>query len=241
MSDQASHPALTVVMPTYDEEASIRGVVEQWTATLDALGVAYELRVYDDGSRDGTGAILEALAAAHPTVVAVRHANRGHGPTILRGYHEARGEWVFQVDSDDEMSPEHFGAVWDRRHEADLVLGYRTGRASTAVRQLVTAGSRLAVRLLFGAALRDVNTPFRLYRRTALAQLLRTVPMDTFAPNVILAGLAVRSGLRVFEVPVPHRARRAGTSSIAGARRLLGVSATALVQTVRAAFARLPS
>src|SRR5262245_23786496 len=215
MADQDPSPDLSVVMPVYNEEAGIVGVVEAWSSALDRLGISYELRVYDDGSRDRTGELLDQVARGRASVVALHHENRGHGPTILRGYREARGDWVFQVDGDDEMGPEAFPSVWSRREEADLVLGFRTGRQSPPSRRLVTASSRLAVRALFGAALRDVNTPYRLYHRTALVRLLGVVPLDAFAPNVILAGLAVRGGLRVVEVPVPHRERRTGVSSIA--------------------------
>src|SRR5438445_3120274 len=102
MADQPI-PTLTVVMPAYNEAGAIREVVGGWDRQLGSLGVRYEIRVYDDGSRDGTGDLIAALAREHPTVAAVRQTNRGHGPTILRGYHEARGEWVFQTDSDDEI------------------------------------------------------------------------------------------------------------------------------------------
>src|SRR5207244_9132146 len=129
--------------------------------------------------------------------------NRGHGPTILRGYHEARGEWVFQTDSDDEIGPEAFPRVWERREEADLVLGYRDGRAAPPARRLVTAVARWTVRLAFGARVRDANAPYRLYRRAALARLLAAVSPDALAPNVILPALACRAGLRLLAVPVP--------------------------------------
>src|SRR4029453_8247802 len=112
-----------------------------------------------------TGEIIEALGRERPQIVAVRQANRGHGPTILRGYGEARGQWVLQVDSDDEMDPSAFPEVW-RLREADLVLGYRVGRQSPVARRLITAVSFWTVRLLFGAGVRDVNSPYRLYRRT---------------------------------------------------------------------------
>ena len=121
-------------MPAYNEEATIGDVVVGWDDAFGALGVSCELRVYDDGSRDATGTLLEQVACERPHVVAVRQANVGHGPTILRGYHEARGEWVFQVDSDDEMRPDAFPVLWARRDGADLVLGYRTGRNAAVTR-----------------------------------------------------------------------------------------------------------
>src|SRR2546425_8397045 len=196
MADQAT-PTLTVVMPAFNEAGAIREVVSGWDRQLGTLGVPYEIRVYDDGSRDGTGDLVAAVARERPCVAAVRQTNRGHGPTILRGYHEARGEWVFQTDSDDEMGPESFPLVWERRHEADIVLGFRDGRAAPPARRLVTAVARWAGRLCFGARVRDANAPYRLYRRVALERLLAAVPPDAFAPNVILTGPVYRAGYRI--------------------------------------------
>ena len=236
MADRPT-PTLTVVMPAYNEAGAIREVVTGWDCQLAALGVPYEIRVYDDGSRDGTGDLLAALARERPALTAVRQPNRGHGPTILRGYREARGDWVFQTDSDGEMGPESFPLVWERRHEADLVLGYRAGRAAPPARRLVTAVARWTVRLCFGAGVRDANAPYRLYRRAALERLLAAVSPDAFAPNVILTGLACRAGLRIVEVPVPYRSRRTGASSIARLK-LLRAAALSFLQTVRVALSR---
>ncbi len=236
MADRPT-PTLTVVMPAYNEAGVIRDVVSAWDHQLETLGIPHEIRVYDDGSRDGTGELLAALARERPAVTAVRQTNRGHGPTVLRGYAEAGGEWVFQTDSDDEMGPEPFARLWQRRHDADVVLVYREGRTAPLVRRIVTAVAAWTIRVGFGARVRDPNAPYRLFRRAALARLLPAVPADAFAPNVILTGLACGNGLRVVEVPVPYRRRRTGTTSIARLRLLRG-AALSFVQTVRVARAR---
>lgn len=225
---------LSVVIPVYNEEGAVAAVVESWDAMLRALGVAYELRVYDDGSGDGTAAILDRLAPAHPALVVVHQTNRGHGPTVLRGYGEAMGAFVFQVDGDDEMPASAFPALWARRDAADLILGIRTAREQPAGRKLISAVSRLAVRTLFGRGVTDVNVPYRLHRRDVLQRLLPLVPPDTFAPNVVLAGLALRMGMRVVEVPVAHRTRRTGASSF-GSWRMWTSAARALAQTIAVA------
>ncbi len=233
----ARAPVLTAVMPTYNEATGIRETLSAWLRELARLGVPYELRVYDDGSRDGTGDAVAALAREAPSLVLVRQENRGHGPTVLRGYREARGEWVFQTDSDDEMGPEFLPAVWAARERADLVLGYRDDRKSPVGRRVISTVARWSVRLLFGGRLRDVNAPYRLHRRSALAALLPRVPADTFAPNVILAGLFARAGYRIVEVPVSYRTRRTGQSSIVR-WKLWRAAARSLLQTVRVAARR---
>jgi glycosyltransferase involved in cell wall biosynthesis len=226
------HPALTVVMPVYNEEAAVGGVVRAWAAELDRLGIDYELRVYDDGSRDRTGEALVKLSEEIPRLLVTRHSNRGHGPTILRGYREARGEWVFQTDSDGEMEPDSFGRLWAERERHDFLFGIRAGRVWTAPRWVMTRVSRLAVRMLFGKGVADVNTPYRLMRRERLAELLTGLPDDLFAPNVILSGLAVRRGLRIWETPVPHQGRRHGGGSLVSFRKLIKPASRSLKQTI---------
>ncbi len=230
-------PALTLVMPVYNEAAAIGGVVRAWSGELDRLGIDYEMRVYDDGSRDQTAAVLEQLSNEIPRLLVTRHSNRGHGPTILRGYREARGEWVFQTDSDGEMEPDSFSLLWEKRADYDFLLGIRGGREWTPPRWVMTRGSRLAVRLLFGAGVEDVNTPYRLMRRARLVELVAPLPDDLFAPNVILSGLAVRRGLRLWQTEVPHQGRRTGTASLAGVRKLIKPAARSLRQTMAIARA----
>jgi dolichol-phosphate mannosyltransferase len=230
-----ARPELSIVMPVYNEGAVIADVVTAWTQELERLGIDHEFRLYDDGSRDETGHILERLAAQLRGLVVTRKANSGHGPTILRGYREACGEWVFQVDSDDEMGPEHFASLWAYRNDFDLLIGRRQHRESPLARRLITTMSRATVWTLFGHAVTDVNAPYRLIRRSSLATLLTMIPDDTFAPNVIISGLAARSGLRVHEVWVPHRGRRTGTVSIVK-WRLWKAAARAFGQTVSVAL-----
>jgi glycosyltransferase involved in cell wall biosynthesis len=229
----AATPQLTIVMPVYNEETAVAPVIAAWTAEMQRLGLDYRISVYDDGSADGTGAILDELVRYDPRLVVVHQANRGHGPTVLRGYREARGEWVFQVDSDGEMSADAFAALWQRREAFDLLIGSRADRRAPVMRRLVTGVSRLTVRTLFGAGIHDVNSPYRLFRGTALQALVARLPGEPFAPNVILAGLAVRAGLRIGEWPVPCGERKGGRGSL-NLRRLVQGAARSFVETVAA-------
>jgi glycosyltransferase involved in cell wall biosynthesis len=226
-----SRPELSIVMPVYNEDAVIAEVVTAWIQELERLGIDYEFLVYDDGSGDETGRILERLAWQQRGLMVTRKANSGHGPTILRGYREAIGEWVFQVDSDNEMGSEHFASLWKQRDDYDLLIGCRHHRDSPLARRFITAMSRAAMWTLFGRAMTDVNAPYRLIRRSSLVAIISMIPDDTFAPNVIVSGLAAGSGLRVREVLVPHRGRRTGTGSIVR-WRLWQAAVRALGQTV---------
>lgn len=205
---------LAVVIPVYNEEAIIAHVARDWVAVLRRLKVSFRLYFYNDGSKDGTLGALRSLEKEFPEVAAVDKPNSGHGPTVLTGYRTTDSDWVFQVDSDNEMAAEHFPKLWEKRAGHDFLLGVRVDRRSPPARQVVSAVSRLTVRLLFGAGITDANSPYRLYRRAAFAEAFRTLPADTFAPNVLLSGYAAWKRLRILEVPIPYRFRQTGEVSI---------------------------
>jgi glycosyltransferase involved in cell wall biosynthesis len=230
-----SRPELTVVMPVYNEEGAIADAVGEWAGTLDALHINYEFLILDDGSRDGTAAILDGLAARQPRLLVRHKPNSGHGPTLVEGYKTARGEWIFQTDSDRELPPTVFPRLWSRREEFDYLQGVRVQRAAPVVRKAITAVALWTVQTLFGRGIRDVNCPYRLMRGDWVRCVTQGIPANTLTPNIVLSARAVKDGLRIHEEPVEHRHRRTGTVSI---RRwkLCKFSARAFVQVVRLRF-----
>jgi len=206
---------LAVVMPVYNEQECIRDVVVSWLDVLSRQDIDFQMIVLNDGSSDGTGSALEGFSG-NQRVEVVTQPNSGHGPTILMGYRKAAGiaEWVFQCDSDNEMTPDGFPALWERRHEFDALFGHRAGRTQSPGRRLISAGSRLTVQMLFGKGVTDVNTPYRLIRSAILREIVDQIPPDTFAPNVIISGALARAGARIYNHPVPHEHRKTGSVSI---------------------------
>lgn len=224
---------LSLVMPVYNEEECIGQVVSAWRDTLAALGIDYRMIILNDGSKDGTAAALAAFAG-ETRIEIINKPNSGHGPTILKGYRKAveDAEWVFQCDSDDEMSPEFFHLLWEMRAGYDALFGVRTGRSQNAARALISSVSRLTVRLLFGPGVVDVNTPYRLMTAGMLKEIIGGIPNDTFAPNVIISGAFARAKARILNVPVPHRGRRTGSVSIVK-WRLWRAAIVSFLQTLR--------
>lgn len=230
---------LIVVMPVYNEAEAIGPVLKKWQAMLDTLNIRYQIRAYNDGSKDNTGAILkEVSSTSDGRILGVDKANSGHGPTILRGYREAarEAEWVFQIDSDDEMGPESFPKLWAMREAYDFLVGQRDGRRQPLPRKIISFVSRLCVRIFYGKGIWDVNTPYRLMRAEAFQRHYEAIPDNTFAPNVILSGLAARNGLRMTEIPVPQHDRTTGEVSIKK-WKLLKAAAKSFKQTIDFSFA----
>lgn len=226
---------LCVVMPVYNERDAIGAVLKKWVAALTGLGIDFVIRPYNDGSKDDSLAVMRDVAAKLSGVDVRDKLNGGHGHTILTGYREAVADgfdWVFQIDSDDEMGPERFNDLWKSRDDYDFLVGVRDGRVQALPRKVISFVSRCCVKLLYGRkTIWDVNAPYRLMRVDAFKTSFALIPETTFAPNVILAGIVARKKLRYFEVRVSQHDRTTGEVSIKK-WKLLKAAARSFGQTI---------
>jgi dolichol-phosphate mannosyltransferase len=204
-------PELVAIIPVYNEVERVADLARTWIAALDGANIPFELHFYDDGSRDGSSERLAALHRDDPRVVTHRHDNRGHGPTVSRGYVEhADTPWILQLDADDTIGPGLLTGWWLERTAYDLMMASRQDPARSGFRRGLTVLARTAVRLLFGAGVRDVNAPYRLIRTSACRDAFALLQRDTLLPNVWLTGFACRRQLRIHQddVAVAGRKRR---------------------------------
>lgn len=208
--------ALWVVMPVFDEEASIARVFAEWLPALRALGAPLRLLAVDDGSRDRTPELLTALAAANPEVEVHRQANAGHGRACLVGYQralEGGAGWVLQIDSDGQCDPAHLPSLWRAREEHPVVFGYRARRDDGLARWAISRVLSVVAWVGDGTWVGDANVPYRLIRRDALAAAVAAVPDDFELVNVLVAlRLARSTGIRW--VPIRFRERHGGRGSL---------------------------
>ncbi len=207
---------LTVVIPVYNEEKIIPKVLKDWSDELQKLGINYEIRAYNDGSRDNTSVVLKGLEGEIKNLIAIDKKNSGHGPTILKGYKESCGnsEWIFQVDSDNEMPASYFSELWVNRYHYDFLIGIRKDRSQHIARKIISMVSRFTVWIFYGKGVSDVNSPYRLMRSSCFSELFNKIPEDTFAPNLIVSGYTASRHLRIFQTEVPHTNRETGEVSI---------------------------
>ncbi|MDD5258642.1 MAG: glycosyltransferase family 2 protein [bacterium] len=229
----AISPELNVIMPVYNEAEGVTRVVTDWVKELSSLNIDFRINIYNDGSKDRTSEKLEFLGQTNKRIKVYHKKNSGHGPTILLGYNENKGsEWIFQVDSDGEMPPECFKELWRERDQFDFIIGRRDGRKSNIFRSIMSFCSRMVVRVCYGRGVWDVNSPYRLMRTDSFRDIFTNIPNDTFAPNLIISGMAGYRKMRVLEKNVPHRNRIYGQISIRS-WKLIKVSLQSLVQTIK--------
>jgi glycosyltransferase involved in cell wall biosynthesis len=205
---------LSYFFPAHNEEANLRGLVEEALETLPALAQAFEIIVVDDGSRDATGAIANELAATHPDIVrAVHHpTNLGYGAALLSGFRAASHDLVAFTDGDRQFRVADLGRLTARLAEADapdVVAGYRIKRADPVIRTIYAKLYRFANRVWFGLPVRDVDCACKLFRREALEGIAVESGGAFFSAELLIK---LRSaGRSIVEVGVPHHPRTAGS------------------------------
>ncbi len=207
--------SISAVLPAFNEEANLERAVDRLGQALAAFAGEFEIIVVDDGSRDGSPALLDRLQSRTPPLVVVRHdRNLGYGAALRSGFGRARFAWVFFMDADNQFDPSEIELLLDRRGEADMVIGYRSVRRDPWSRRLNAWAFFTLVRVLFGYLARDVNCAFKLIRHELLDDL--ALRSDGALINTELLALARRRGARIIEVSVHHFPRTAGAQT--GAR-----------------------
>ena len=212
-----------VVVPTYNERDNLPLVVAGVLAH-DGFGVL----VVDDGSPDGTGAVADQLAAAHPGRVQVMHRTgpRGLGRSYVDGLRRALqtdAALIFQMDADLSHNPEYLPALAAAAAEFDVVIGSRYLNGVSVVnwplhRIFLSAFANRYIKGVTRLSPSDCTSGFRCWRREALAKIpLDRVASAGYAFLVEMLYRAAQNGSRIGEVPIIFVERRQGQSMVSGA------------------------
>ncbi|HET9494782.1 MAG TPA: glycosyltransferase family 2 protein [Chloroflexia bacterium] len=203
---------LSLVLPAHNEEPNIRAVVEEAASVLPAAFTDYEVIVVNDGSKDRTLEIAQALASENEHVRVVNHpVNRGYGAALTSGFNAASGDYIMFMDSDRQFDINDIHGLTPFVGEYDIVAGYRIKRNDPAHRLLNAAIFGLAVRLLFDIQVRDIDCAFKIMR----AEVLKGINLESPGALInteILAKARVQ-GRTITQVGVNHYPRLEGEQS----------------------------
>ncbi|MCR5626330.1 MAG: glycosyltransferase family 2 protein [Lachnospiraceae bacterium] len=226
---------LYIVIPAYNEEATIKTVIDEWYPMVVMAGTESRLVIIDDGSKDSTYAVIKKETEKREQLIALHKDNSGHGPTVLYGYYYALKEgadYVFQTDSDGQTRADEFPEFWRMRKHYDMVVGYRKGRQDGLSRIFVTKVLKLVVAICFQVVVTDANTPFRLMNASTLSRELKLVPKDFFLANVLLTVIYTKHKRKIRFMPITFRPRQGGVNSI-NMKRIFKIGRTSLSQFIK--------
>ena len=221
----ATAPALTVVLPCYNEAERLPRTLQTLLAHLSAAPGEVEVLVVDDGSTDATAEVAEAVAAVDERVRVLSHRpNRGKGFAVRTGMLAAEGERVVFTDADGSYSPSDLHRVVAALDQAPVAIGSRAGGAGGPVaRRAASRIFNLAIRGALGLPFGDTQSGLKGFRRAAARQLFSQARVDGFAFDVEVLWLARQHGLEVAEVHVQALERQGSKVQVlADALEMLG-------------------
>ncbi len=210
---------LSAVIPAFNEAESLPELYRELKQVLRAQPYAHEILIVDDGSRDGTEALLERMAREDPCLRAVSlRRNFGKSAALATAFRLARGRWVFTLDADLQDDPAELPRMVEAlKRGLDLVSGWKRDRKDPITKTLPSRLFNAVTGSVSGLRLHDFNCGLKLYRREVVDALEVYGELHRFLP-----ALAHWRGFRVGEVPVRHRPRRYGRSKFGPARFVNG-------------------
>jgi glycosyltransferase involved in cell wall biosynthesis len=231
--------SLSLVLPAYNEEENIGEVTRQSLATLPRFTDNFEIIIVDDGSRDRTARIASELARDDPRVRLIRHErNRGYGAALVTGFKATTGDYVMFMDADRQFDINDLRLLIPFASDYDIVAGFRMERNDPLHRRVFAETFNVAVRVLFGVHMRDIDCAFKLFR----GDMLRSLPLS--APgaliNTEIQAKARRQKARVQQVGVHHYPRVAGSPTGGNPRVILRAMRETLILWWKMRFYRPP-
>jgi dolichol-phosphate mannosyltransferase len=218
-------PSVWLVLPTYNEAENIEPIISAASLQLEAAASSdWRILVVDDGSPDGTGQIADRLAAADSRIqVCHRSKKEGLGRAYVEGFQVALSggaERVIQMDADFSHDPADIPKLLAAAETADVVIGsrYTAGGAVRdwgTTRRVLSRGGCIYASTVLGIQVNDLTGGFKCLRRRALELIdLQSVKAQGYVFQIEMTYRAILQGLRVVEVPITFRDRRAGTSKM---------------------------
>ena len=230
MARTGDFPSLSVFFPAYNDAPSLPGLLAKTFAVLEAHVADYEVIVVNDGSRDDTAAVLEALRGQYGERLRVitHPRNRGYGGALRSGFEAATREFVFYTDGDSQYDVGELPRLLQLvGPDTGLVNGYKLERHDPAHRIWIGKTYNFCARLLFRIRIRDIDCDYRLIRRALLERIHLTSTSGTIC--VELVRKLELTGCGVVETGVHHYPRLYGKSQFFRVRSL----ATTLYELAR--------
>jgi dolichol-phosphate mannosyltransferase len=210
-----------IVVPTYNEKENIEGIIDAVLAQGDDI----EILVVDDNSPDGTGEIVDRLAAAEPRIHVIhREEKLGLGSAYIAGFKWALAntdtQFVFEMDADFSHDPNAIPELLEKAKDYDLVIGSRYLHGITVInwplsRLILSYGANRYTHIVTGLPLRDSTGGFKCFRRETLEQLpLDTIKSDGYSFQIEMNFFCWKKKLRIVEIPIIFTDRRVGISKM---------------------------
>ncbi len=213
---------LEILLPVHNEAGGIRDTIREIHEVIHPQA-PFQFLICEDGSTDGTPAILADLAQTLPIRLLPGIQRRGYSQAVLAGMRALTSPYLLCLDADGQCDPADFGRFWEQRDRADILIGSRVHRADSALRKVLSRLFYHIYQLFFHTPADDPSCPFLLVRKQVVDRLLPELGVMQQGIWWEFLARAHRRGFSIRQLSVHHRRRRSGQTRIYQLRRLPGI------------------
>ena len=201
-----------IIIPIYNEEKIIEKVVSELINKTLVFNI--KIILINDGSKDETKKKIERFRD-NENIIIINKQNEGHGKTISCGYKYALKydcDYIFQMDSDDQFYIKDIEQFLRKDFRENLIIGKRNKRKDKLIRLIITNLMKFIILIFHGVLVKDANSPFRLIKKSFLAENINKIE-NSIIPNVLISIIAAKDKSLKF-INVDHKERQTGEVSI---------------------------
>ena len=205
---------VSLILPVHNEAENIETVIRGFYTELGDK-IDLEIVVAEDGSTDGTKAILSKLSKDIPMVLLMDSQRLGYAGGLKRGLEKATGDYVLFCDSDGQHFPSDFWDLFGAKTNYDMVDGWRIDRADSQFRRIMSGVFQGFAKIFFNIrGLADITAPYRLVKRSLAVRIANQVKYmkESFWTEFTIR--AAVYGAKIKEVPIRHRLRLSGDTVV---------------------------
>jgi dolichol-phosphate mannosyltransferase len=211
-----------VILPVHNEAESIEHTIREIYQEISAK-VSMEFIVCEDGSVDDTKVILNQLSSELPIKLIMSNERKGYSQAVKDGMKALDAPYLLCLDSDGQCDPYDFWKFWESRDQYEVLIGWRTKRADSGLRRLLSRSFYVIYKLFFNVPVHDPSCPFVLARQPVITSLVAEMEHMQQGFWWEFTARAYLHGFNIKEIPVNHRVRLAGKTQVYHLKKIPGI------------------
>ena len=196
----------SIVVPVYNEEGNIKNLTKEIVSVFEQISNDYEIIYIDDGSKDGSLAVIKELKSKYPVIKCISfEKNSGQSAALEAGFRKSSGKIIITMDADLQNDPKDIPLLLAELDHYDLVVGWRASRKDPLSKKITSKLGNFFRNIFLGEKIHDTGCSLKAFKRETVERLKLFKGMHRFFP-----ALVTMEGYKVGEVKVNHRPRFSG-------------------------------
>lgn len=210
---------IDIILPVYNERKTIKKVLDEWVKTIPN-NIHYRFIICEDGSTDGTTALLEKIKQQYKFILDHKDKRRGYGGAVIDGIIQSSADYILCIDSDGQCDPEDFKTFWNKRSPKGILIGKRIERQDSLQRKLFSQSFKLYFDFLFPSKIHDPSAPYVLFQKKQIEKYITDLKFLKEGFWWGFVGMCVKRGIKISEIPIHHRQRIDGKTNVYKAQKI---------------------